>query len=161
MDIFAIEQAGFWLALGFVLLAIELVAFGLGSGVLLFGSVGALITGALLWFGIVPNDSIASIACFAISTAAATALLWIPFKKLQSGAELGNDRSSDIIGHQFLLSSDISQQVHGQQKYSGIQWRVEPARGLKNPTIKAGTEVSVVAVQVGAFFVEPVSNKIN
>lgn len=160
MDFLSISHPGFWLALGFALLAIELLAFGLGSGVLLFGSVGALITGALLWFDVVPNQSIAAIACFAVSTAISTALLWIPFRKLQSGAELGNDRSSDIIGHQFFLDSDISRQTHGQQKYSGIQWRVEPASDAKNPAIAAGTEVKVVAVSVGVFFVEAVSTTV-
>lgn len=154
MDLIMPDQAGFWLALGFVLLVIELVAFGLGSGVLLFGSVGALATGILMWFGIVPNAFIAAVACFALSTAVATAALWYPFKRLQSGAELGNDRSSDIIGHRFVLGADISDSVHAQQKYSGINWRVEPGQELKDKRIKAGTPVKVTAVSVGVFYVQ-------
>lgn len=156
MDAFLNNQAGFWLGLGFALLAIEIVAFGLGSGVLLFGSVGAIITGALLWFGLIPDYFIAAVACFAISSAAATALLWYPLKHLQSGSELGNDRSSDIIGHTFTLGGDIDKDIHAQQKYSGISWRVQPSDGLKTPAIKAGTQVAVTAVSVGVFFVQPV-----
>ena len=157
MDTFLNNQAGFWLALGFLLLAIELIAFGLGSGVLLFGSIGAVATGALLWFGIIPDQFIYAVASFAVSTAIATAALWYPLKKLQSGTELGNDRSSDIIGHTFLLSGDISRTSHGQQKYSGILWRVEPSQDYPDKPIMAGTQVQVSAVSVGVFFVQPVS----
>lgn len=155
MDLFMANQAGFWLALGFVLLAVELAAFGLASGILLFGSIGALATGALLWFGVVPSLFIAAVACFAISTAVATAALWYPLKRLQSGTELGNDRSSDLIGHRFMLSGDISRTVHAHEKYSGISWRVEPAQELDDAIIKAGTPVKVTAVSVGVFFVAP------
>lgn len=157
IDTFLNNQAGFWLGLGFLLLAIELIAFGLGSGVLLFGSIGAVITGAMLWFGIIPDSFIYAVACFAVSTAIATAALWYPLKKLQSGAELGNDRSSDIIGHTFVLSGDISRTEHVQQKYSGIQWRVEPSQDFPDKPIAAGTQVQVAAVSVGVFFVEPVN----
>ena len=154
VDFFTANQAAFWLALGFILLAIELIVFGMGSGVLLFGGIGALATGALLWFGIVPDVFIAAVACFALSTAVATAALWYPFKRMQGGAELGNDRSSDIIGHRFVLGDDINETVHAQQKYSGINWRVEPDHELKNKHIKAGTPVKVTAVSVGVFYVD-------
>ncbi|MFK7992672.1 MAG: NfeD family protein [Granulosicoccus sp.] len=156
IDTFLDNQAGFWLALGFLLLAIELIAFGLGSGVLLFGSIGALITGALLWFGVIPDQFVAAVASFAVSTAIVTAVLWGPLKRLQSGSELGNDRSSDIIGHTFTLDSDISRSVHAQQKYSGINWRVEPSQDFPDKPIKAGTLVKVSAVSVGVFFVQPI-----
>ena len=158
MDLFFNNQAGFWLGLGFVLLAIELIAFGLGSGVLLFGSIGALITGALLWFGIIPNEFMFGVACFTVSTALATALLWKPMKKLQSGTELGQDRSSDLIGHSFFLSDSINRTVHFQQKYSGIQWRVEPDVNLPDPAIEAGQKVAVSAVNAGVFYVKPVND---
>lgn len=155
-DIIMANQAAAWIGAGFLLLAIEALAFGFSSGVLLFGSLGAIVTGALLWFGLVPDSFIAAIACFAISTAALTAVLWSPLKRLQSGAELGNDRSSDIIGHTFSLSSDINRTTWGEQKYSGITWNVKPADDLADDTISAGTQVKVTAVSVGAFFVQPV-----
>lgn len=158
MDTILINQATLWIGLGFTLMVIELVAFGLGSGVLLFGSLGALITGALIWFGIIPNMFIAAVACFVVSSALATATLWHPLKRLQSGGELGNDRSSDLIGHTFRLGGDINRSVFAQQKYSGINWRVEPSQELANPAIKAGTTVTVTAVSVGAFYVEPLDN---
>ncbi|NND89740.1 MAG: NfeD family protein [Granulosicoccus sp.] len=152
------NQAALWITLGFVLLVIEIVAFGFTSGLLLFGSLGALLTGALLWFSLVPDQFIAAVACFAVSTGLITLLLWKPLKRLQSGAELGNDRSSDLIGHEFVLDSDISQQTPGTLKYSGIKWRVEPARDHPVTYIAKGTRVTVSAVSVGVFFVQPASD---
>ena len=159
MDGLFSNQAALWLALGFLLLAIEAVAFGFGSGLLLFGSLGAIVTGALIWFTLVPDNFIAAVACFAISTTLITLILWKPLKRLQSGAELGHDRSSDLIGHSFVLSSDIDQNLSGNQKYSGIKWRVEPAEELTDKSITAGTRVTVTAVSVGVFFVTPASQR--
>ena len=155
MDSLFSNQATLWLALGFLLLAIEAVAFGFGSGLLLFGSLGAIVTGALVWFTLVPDNFVSAVACFAISTTLLTLILWKPLKRLQSGAELGHDRSSDLIGHSFILSTDINQDLPGNQKYSGINWRVEPAQELTDKFIAAGTRVSVTAVSVGVFYVEP------
>ncbi len=155
MDALFSNQATLWLALGFLLLAIEAIAFGFASGLLLFGSLGAIVTGALIWFTLVPNNFIAAVACFAISTTLITLILWKPLKRLQSGAELGHDRSSDLIGHSFILSSDIHQNLPGNQKYSGINWRVQPAEELAEKSITAGTRVNVTAVSVGVFFVTP------
>lgn len=157
MEVVLENQATIWLTIGFILLGIEVVAFGFASGVLLFGSLGALVTGAVLWFELLPNNYISGVSCFAVSTAVITALLWIPLRKMQSGAELGNDRSSDIIGHTFIAETDISRSEHGAHKYSGISWRVEPSRELQKLPIKAGTQVRVSAVSVGVFFVEPVA----
>lgn len=147
------NQAAFWIAAGFLLLAVEALAFGFSSGLLLFGSLGAILTGALLWLSIVPDNFIAAVACFAISTAAVTGLLWSPLKRFQSGTELGNDRSSDIIGHTFILGSDVSRTAPGVQKYSGINWRVEPSDVAKQDTLPQGTPVQVDAVSVGVFYV--------
>lgn len=155
MESFLANQAAVWITFGFVLLAIEAVAFGFGSGVLLFGSLGAIVTGTVLWAGIIPNQFIPAVACFAVATTLITAALWVPLKRMQSGAELGNDRSSDLIGHQFTTSSDVSISSPGSQKYSGINWRVEPDQKNAGNTIDAGTQVTVTSVSVGVFYVEP------
>jgi len=149
------NQAAAWIGAGFLLLAIEALAFGFSSGVFLFGSLGAILTGVLISFGLIPDTFIMAVACFAVSTALITAILWFPLKRLQSGAELGSDRSSDIIGHTFTLQSDINATNHGQQKYSGINWRVELADHVSPQSLNAGTDVTVYAVSVGVFFVEP------
>ena len=149
------NPASVWFVIGFGLLAIEIVAFGLGSGVLLFGSVGALITGALLWFGVIPNSWLVSVGCFAIASAVATAVLWVPLKKMQSGAELGNDKSSDLIGFQFRLSGDITHAAHGSHRYSGVEWRVSIGEDSPVSEISAGSRVKVSGVDAGVFYVVP------
>lgn len=145
----------FWFALGFLLLTIEILAFGLGSGVLLFGSVGALATGALMWFGLLTPSWVAGIAAFAVASAIATALLWYPLKKMQQGPELGNDRSSDLIGHSFRLDTDITRVSSGKTRYSGVDWRVEISEESARESLDAGSRVGVVAVNAGIFYVEP------
>jgi len=149
------NPANVWFVIGFALLAIEILAFGLGSGVLLFGSIGALITGALLWFGILENSWIYSVACFAIASTLVTIALWVPFKKLQSGAELGKDRSSDLIGYQFRVNQDITRTIEGKHRYSGIDWRICISEETDNDLIPNGSRVRVAGVNAGVFYVVP------
>ncbi len=149
------NPANVWFIIGFTLLAIEIVAFGLGSGVLLFGSIGALVTGGLLWFGVIPSNWIVSVACFAIASAVATAVLWVPLKKLQSGAELGNDRSSDFIGHQFRVKSDVTHLAEGSERYSGVDWKVRISDDTDVSSITAGSRVKVAGIDPGVFYVVP------
>ena len=154
MDIILNNLSGFWFALGFLLLAIEILAFGFGSGVLLFGSIGALITGALLYFNILNADWLISIASFGLATGAAALLLWAPFKKLQSGAKLGNDRSSDLIGHTFNLTSGLTRTDTATTRYSGVEWRVELSESALQDSIESGSRVRVTSVNAGVFFVD-------
>jgi len=146
--------AGFWFTLGFVLLAIEILAFAFGTGVLLFGGLGALITGALMVAGVIPTSWLFGVASFSIASVAIAVLLWWPLKKLQSGAELGQDRSSDLIGHTFYLDSDLSRREPGQTRYSGIDWKVIVADASKEEFLDSGTKVAVTAVNAGVFEVE-------
>ena len=143
----------FWFCLGFLLLSIEILAFGLGSGVLLFGSIGALLTGAFMWFGLLPQSWLSGIASFAVSSAVVTAVLWYPLKKLQDGPELGGDRSSDLIGHSFRLEQDIAIGNPGKTRYSGIDWRVEISSESDESQIANGQRVRVVSVDPGVFHV--------
>jgi len=153
MDGLFTNPANVWFAIGFALLAIEILIFGFASGVLLFGGIGALITGALLWFNVVDVNWIFSIGIFAIATALATLLLWFPLKQMQSGAELGNDKSSDLIGYQFRVKSDVSYTVPGSHQYSGVKWRVEISDQSQQDTIAAGNRVKVTGVEPGVFYV--------
>ncbi len=150
------NPSAFWFVVGFSLLAIEVVAFGLGSGVLLFGSIGALITGALLHFEVIPANWIISVASFAIASALATAVLWMPLKRLQSGAELGNDRSSDLIGYQFRLDSTVTPTNVGTHRYSGIHWQVRISDETSETTLNKGSSVRVAGVDPGVFHVVPI-----
>ena len=153
MEIITENLAGFWFALGFVLMAIEILAFAFGSGVLLFGSLGALITGALVYFGILPDNWLVSIGSFALASAASALVLWAPLKRMQSGSELGENRSSDLIGHTFVLSEDLAVNKFASTRYSGIDWRVELDSQESAQTLSSGTRVRVAAVNAGVFYV--------
>lgn len=147
------NPANVWFGIGFALLAIEILIFGFASGVLLFGGIGALITGGLLWFNVVDANWVVSIGIFAIASALATLVMWFPLKKMQSGAELGNDQSSDLIGYQFRVKSDITHIVPGSHRYSGVKWRVEISDQSSSDRIAAGSQVKVAGVDPGVFHV--------
>ena len=149
--------ATFWISLGFLLLAVEVVAFGMATGVLLFGSLGALITGALLWFGVIDASWMYSVAAFTIASIGASLLLWVPMKRLQGeGSELGQDTSSDLIGREFIVDEQVRVGQPGKHKYSGIDWRVEIDPAGDIDTIAAGERVRVSKVGAGIFYVKPV-----
>ncbi len=155
IDYLAANQAVFWFALGFLLLAIEVVAFAFGSGVLIFGSIGALVAGAVFWAGLLPETWLNGVAVFAVASILSAVLLWKPLKSMQQGAAMGQDRSSDLIGHEFRLDQDISQQNSGTTRYSGIDWRVVIDDDSSMVSIKSGAKVRVSRVDAGVFYVVP------
>ncbi|MDH5572563.1 MAG: NfeD family protein [Gammaproteobacteria bacterium] len=147
------HQSEFWLAFGFAMLAIEVVT-GFTVGVFLFGGLGALMTGLLMSAGMLPETWIAGIACTGISSGVITLLLWKPLKKLQGDRPAGKDNSSDLVGHEFVVDSDISNDRPGFTNYSGIRWKVEIDTDAGIDTIQAGQRVVVSSVEVGVFKVK-------
>lgn len=145
----------FWIAMGFLLLAIEVLVMGMASGVLLFAGLGALATGLLILAGLLPETWVAGIASLGISSAIITALLWKPLRRLQGGHAPGRDTSSDLIGLEFVAEQDITPLQSGAQRYSGIQWRVEMDKDAGVERIAAGQRVVVTSVDVGVFRVKP------
>ena len=152
-DYIVSHQSEFWLVFGLALLALEVVT-GFTVGVFLFAGLGALTTGGLMSFGLLPETWIAGIACTGISTGVITAVLWKQLKKLQGGRAIEKDNSSDLIGHTFVVESDISVTKPGLTNYSGISWKVEIDRNAGVDTIEAGKSVTVSSVEVGAFKVK-------
>jgi len=155
MQIIEQNLATAWFLLGFALLAVEIVAFGMASGILLFTGIGALITGGLLWFGVVPDTWLGSLAAFSVSTLTSAVLLWKPLKRMQARAAPTSDRASDLIGHTFRLEEGISLASPGTTRFSGIQWRVEIDAAAGVEGIEAGEQVEVVSVDAGLFRVRP------
>ncbi len=147
------HQAEFWLMLGFAMLAIEVVT-GFTTGVFLFAGLGALTTGALMSFAVLPETWIAGVSCTGISSGIITSLLWKPLKNLQDDSPLEKDNSSDLIGHEFVVESDIAVNKPGSTHYSGITWKVEIDKDAGISTIQAGQRVSVSSVDVGVFKVK-------
>jgi len=149
------HQPEFWIILGFILLSIE-VSTGMVTGILLFGSIGAIITGLLMLAGLLPETWEAGIASTAISAAIVTFLLWKPLKKMQDTGIAKKDNSSDLVGHEFILEQDISLLSPGKTRYSGIEWNVEIASDAEQESIDAGQRVAVSSVEVGKFFVKKI-----
>lgn len=149
----------FWFATGFILLGLELLVLGFSTGFVLFIGLAALVTGGLLWFAILPSSWAYSTASFAILSVGLSAALWKPFKSLEpKGDTPPPDSSSDLIGHQFRLQTEISHTQAGSTRYSGISWRVVPDSSLPDTiTIAAGKLVTVSSLDAGVFRVKPVS----
>lgn len=152
-DYIVSHQAEFWLLFGFAMLVIEVVT-GFTTGVFLFAGLGALTTGVLMSSGLLPETSIAGISCTGISSGIITLLLWRPLKNLQGDRATEKDNSSDLVGHEFVVESDISVNKPGSTNYSGISWKVEIDKDAGINTIQAGQRVSVSSVEVGVFKVK-------
>lgn len=158
VEYFNVHQEAFWFAAGFALLVLEALAFGFTSGVVLFAGIGALLTGLLLWAGLLPQGWGAGIGSFGLCSALSAALLWKPLLKLQNDKELpAHDLSSDFIGHEFRLEQAISHATPGKTRYSGIEWRVEIDESAGVDRIEAGSRVAVASLDAGVFRVRPVS----
>jgi len=156
LDYIVNHQTEFWLVVGVALLALE-VLLGFAAGVFLFAGLGALITGVLMLMGVLPETWIAGISMTGISAAVVTAILWQPLKKLQGKAIAEKDNSSDLVGYEFVLATDLSPLVPGQMQYSGVSWKVvlDPRSGVQQ--INAGQTVKVSSVEVGVFKVKPLA----
>lgn len=150
------HQSEFWLLLGFAFLVIEVIT-GFTTGVFLFAGLGALTSGALMGFSVLPETWIAGLSCTGISSGIITVVLWKPLKKLQGNEQIIKDNSSDLIGYEFNIDSEISRSQSGNTSYSGINWRVEidPQSGAES--IAAGQRVTVTSVDVGLFKVKPLA----
>jgi len=156
IEYFNTHLYAFWYVTGFTLLALELLVLGLSTGFVLFLGIAALLTGGLISLDLIPQTWLASIACFAISSIAISAALWRPFKNLETKTSIAEkDNSSDLVGFEFRLESDLSTQQPITKRYSGITWSVEIDLNCNQKTIPAGTAVKVTSVEVGKFFVIP------
>lgn len=147
------HQAEFWIILGFLLLTVE-VSTGV-TGLLLFGSIGSLITGLLMLAGVLNEAWDIGIASTAICAGISAIALWKPLKKMQDGDIPEKDNSSDLVGYEFVLEQDITLLSPGKTRYSGIEWKVEVYKDAGVDEIKSGQHVTVCSVEVGKFRVKP------
>ena len=89
------HQPEFWIMLGFSMLVIE-VSTGFITGLLLFGGIGAVMTGLLMLAGVINETWETGIASTAISAVVIALLLWKPLKKMQNADIPRKDNSSDF-----------------------------------------------------------------
>ena len=150
------HQSGFWIALGFLLLASEALLFGFSTIIFLFTGIGALLTGLLMGAGILPETWIAGISACGITTGIVSVLLWKPMRKLQDDNVSTQSNSSDLIGYQFVLQEDMSLVNPGYHRYSGVDWKIELDSTADVDSLSAGQRVAVVSLDAGIFRVKPV-----
>jgi membrane protein implicated in regulation of membrane protease activity len=143
--------AGFWIALGFAMLAAEVLLFGFTTIIFLFAGLGALTAGLLMSSGIISETWIAGTACFGIATGIISALLWKPLRRMQDAATPQIRQKSDIVGYEFVLMDDISRTTPGSHRYSGVDWKVEVDSSSEDDALKKGERVVVASVDVGVF----------
>ena len=153
IDYIDMHQPGFWVAVGFALLAAEVLLFGFTTIILLFAGIGALVTGLAMMSGVLPETWTAGIACFGIATGAVGALLWKPLKKLQDKNVPKRQHTSDLIGYEFVLKQDVTALAPGLHRYSGVDWRVEPEADA-DERLSTGQRVAVTSVDAGLFRVK-------
>ena len=151
------HMSGFWITLGFAMLAAEVLLFGFTTIIFLFAGLGALASGLLMSVGVIPETWIAGTACFGIATGVSSTLLWKPLKAMQDKSAPPQKTTNDIVGLEFVLTEDVSHTSTGNYRYSGIDWKVEIDAGSTVNELAKGERVVVVSVDVGVFWVNKIA----
>lgn len=149
------HQSGFWIAVGFTLLAAEVLLFGFTTIILLFTGLGAIVTGLAMMVGVLPETWTAGVSCFGIATGISGAILWKPLKNLQDNNIPRKQQVSDFIGYEFVLQQDVSAVHPGQHRYSGVDWKVELDAGA-GERLSAGQKVAVTSIDAGVLRVKAI-----
>ncbi|WP_017444159.1 NfeD family protein [Gayadomonas joobiniege] len=138
------------IALGIILLAIEVGILGFATFILFFIGLALIINGILIWLTIVPDQLSWILLTTALLSAVLALVLWKPLQRLQNTTEQKNVHS-DFVGITFFTQHPIDRQGLSTHSYSGIQWKLKSEQ-----PIAAGSEVTVVRAEVGTFWVKPV-----
>ena len=157
IDYIQAHQAEFWIAVGFLLLAIEVLVMGFATLFLFFIGLGALVTGFLMMAGILPQTWTSGISSLGICSGIVAGALWQPLHRMQGKRTPKKDVSSDFTGLEFVLEQEVTFVAPGKKRYSGIEWKVEIDKDAGVDRIPAGQRVTVTSVDVGLFRVKPVS----
>ena len=132
------NQSGFWIAAGFTMLAAEVLLFGFTTIILMFAGLGALMTGLLMMFGLLPETWIAGTSCFGISTGIISTLLWKPLKSMQDNRALSRKPSSDLIGYEFVVQQQVTSLQHDELVADQVTTRLRVRRAAASYLATAG-----------------------
>lgn len=141
LELIAANPLWFWLSLGGVLLAAEMLGAG---GYLLWSGVAALLVGALIWL-LPPLSWAWQGMIFAVLTVVVAYLWWYWLRPRPAAASGGspvlNQRNRQLIGTRATLTEPMHNGM-GRINIGDSSWRAQAAEDLP-----AGTEVEVVAVE--------------
>lgn len=140
------------LIIGIILLIIEVVVLGFSTFFLFFTGLAAIATAIVMWFGLLPETFLYGVFSVAAFTALFAVLLWKTLSNLQK--DVDNTRAqSDLIGHSFVLPSDVNAIAAPAQQpdylFSGVSWKLDA-----HQDIAKGTLVEVVQVDVGVLLIQ-------
>ncbi|MDP8727968.1 NfeD family protein [Serratia marcescens] len=141
LELIAANPLWFWLSLGGVLLAAEMLGAG---GYLLWSGVAALLVGALIW--LLPTLTWEwQGVIFAVLTVVVAYLWWYWLRRrpapASGGSQVLNQRNRQLIGTRATLTEPMHNGM-GRINIGDSSWRAQAAEDLP-----AGTEVEVVAVE--------------
>jgi inner membrane protein len=146
------ETSQVLMTVGVLMAVVDIVILGFATFFLTLIGLAVLTTGVMLHFGVI-SDSMTTLAlCIAVLSAVYSLLLWKPLSNLQKEPEIKNV-TSDLIGHQFVLTGTVSTTEKCAYHFSGIDWNVEADSELAE-----GTRVEVIDVQVGLMRVKAVED---
>ncbi|MEG9832488.1 NfeD family protein [Serratia marcescens] len=141
LELIAANPLWFWLSLGGVLLAAEMLGAG---GYLLWSGVAALLVGVLIWL-LPPLSWAWQGMTFAVLTVVVAYLWWYWLRRRPAAASSGspvlNQRNRQLIGTRATLTEPMHNGM-GRINIGDSSWRAQAAEDLP-----AGTEVEVVAVE--------------
>ncbi len=137
------------IALGLVILAIEVAILGFATFILLFLGISLVITGFAMWIGFLPETLTSILASNAILTSILAVALWQPLKRMQDQTET-KTVSNDFMGLTFVINESVDRRGLVLHKYSGISWQLK-----SEVEIAKDTEVKVVKAEVGILWVKP------
>jgi membrane protein implicated in regulation of membrane protease activity len=152
MDFFTNNLAESLFIIGLILLVIEVAVLGFSTFVLFFVGLAAMLTGALLYVGILPNSGLGAMFSTGILTLTFAVILWRPLKRMQSDVS-PKKAQGDLVGHQFILKDTVSLTESPKYHYSGVDWSL-----ISVVPIEVGTRVEVIEAEVGAFHIKAVVN---
>ncbi|QUX95435.1 activity regulator of membrane protease YbbK [Marinomonas sp. CT5] len=152
MDIIANNLAQSLFIVGLILLVIEVTVLGFSTFVLFFVGLAAMATGALVYFGVLPNSVLSASLSTGVITAVAALILWQPLKRLQSEVSTKKAKS-EFTDHQFILKEPVSPTLSPKYHYSGIEWSL-----ISEDFIEAGTKVEVTEAEVGKLHIKAIGS---
>lgn len=139
------------ITLGIVLLIIEVAVMGFATFVLTFLGLSAVVTGVLVYLGVLPSDLLTIVISNAVVASIFAAILWKPLKKFQNRQDT-HTINNDLIGMDFVLTQAIGPSKTTTHRLSGIEWTIK-----SHVDIQANTQVAVEKAEVGILWIRPLA----
>lgn len=137
---------------GIIAIMIEVLVLSFSMFVFFFIGLGAIISGLLMYGGVVPENLGMAVLSTAIVASILLALGLKPLKKMlhfssTPGGDAAGDFGKDL---KILLEEDTGPVTGPDYSYSGVNWRLR-----SDVRIEKGTVVRVIRTSVGTLWVAP------